>query len=257
MIDKLENLPKIAYINIDSHVSKRNFIEQSFKKFNIKNYDRFSAICLNESKHPYLHKGEYGCALSHLNVIYNFYHKSNDEMIIILEDDADINTIDNWEFSWNEFLKILPNFEIVQLIRNQEPDLQKYASLKKWEYRDRSTAGYLITRDYAKKLLNSFHDMGELLDTLPNLRDDEDHPKGSTFGPVADYVLYKNFIALSTCIFQQTRNLDGLWSSTSDQQEPDWYRKQHSQITSFWSKKHTLDDIIFDQDDNLMRLFYQ
>lgn len=242
-MDKLENLPKIVYINIDSHIERRKFIEENFKNFNINNYERFSAIHPVISNHSYLKRGEYGCLLSHLNVIYNFYHKSNDEMIIVLEDDADISTIKNWEFSWNDFLNSLPEFEIVQLIRNQEPPLQDYAFLKKWQYTDKSAAAYLITRDYAKKLLNNFNNIDELLNTLPHLRYEDGQYKGTNWGPVADYVLYKNFIALSTCIFQQTKNLD-VFSSTSEDAGAEWYDIQHSQIVKFWSKSHPLDDIL-------------
>ena len=243
-MSKLNGLPKIKYINIDSHTNKKEFIELKFEQFNISNYERFNAITSPQVKRRYLNPKEVGCILSHLNIIYDFYKNSTDEMMIIVEDDIDISPIANWEFSWMEFVSSLPDFEIVQLMRNQEPENQQYSKLKEWEWRDKSTAAYLITQDYARKMSRISKDYEYVINYLPNLSDQADWPWNHKVGPVADYALYKNFKTLSTCIFQQTHSLDGQWSSTSPNDEPDWYKTQHNQILEYWSKPHGLDDII-------------
>lgn len=243
-MSKIDGFPDVVYINIDSHVNKSSFMENKFKEFKIINYKRFSAITPHVSNHPMLNPKECGCILSHLNIIFNFYKNSKDDLMIIMEDDVDISTIKNWDFSWKELVGSIPEFEILQLLRNQEEDYQKYSKLKEWDWRDKSTAAYLITKDYAKKIINKCHDLNRALYNLPNLSDEKEWPWPHFVGPVADYALYKDFKALSTCIFQQTHSLDGVWSTTSPDEEPEWYRNQHNQILEYWSKPHGLDDII-------------
>lgn len=242
-MNKLKNFPQVTYINIDSHIKKRNFVESKFKQFNISNYKRFNAITPPISTYKNLNIGEVGCMLSHLHIIFDFYN-NKDDMAIIVEDDIDISTINNWEFSWQEFIDSVPEFEIIQLLRNQEPDNQMYAKLKWWDWEDKSTAAYLITKDYAKKMIDTCKDLQDAINNLPNLSDEPEWPWNHQVGPVADYALYKNFKTLSTCIFQQTHSLDSVWSSTSPNQEPEWYTIQHNQILEYWSKPHGLDDII-------------
>ena len=243
-MNKLKNLPFITYINIDSHIIKKHFVETNFKNFGITKYKRFSAITPTTSNYINLNPAEVGCMLSHLNIIYDFYLNSKEYLTIVMEDDIDISPINNWQFSWIEFIINVPDFEIIQLVRNQEPKLQQYAKLKQWEWKDKSTAAYVITKDYAKKIVDRCGSIDDALNNLPNLSDDIDWPWLHRVGPVADYALYKNFNAWSTCIFQQTHSLDNVWSSTSPNKEPEWYRIQHNQMLEYWSKPHTLHDII-------------
>ena len=154
-MNKLEGLPKISYINIYKHTNRRLHMENLFERYGIDEAQHFSAIVPNRPGHPYLNIGATGCMLSHLTIISDFYQKSKDDMMIVMEDDVDLSSIDNWDFSWKEFLAVMPDFEILQLLRNQEAP-QQYARLKKWEWQDKSTAAYIITKDYAKKVHNMY-----------------------------------------------------------------------------------------------------
>lgn len=243
VIAKLEGMPNIVYINIFSHHHKRHHMDSMFEKYNIEKYQHFNAITPSKSFHPFLNAGEFGCMLSHLTIISDFYKNSPDDMLIVMEDDIDISSIDNWDFSWREFINAMPNFEILQLIRNQE--YQQYAKLKQWHWRDKSTAGYLITKDYAKKIHDMYNYSQKNLSGFPNLSDDPEFPWQHKVGPVADYALYKNFNTWSTCIFKQVLKFEDHWSSTSfDKQPPEWFVKQNNEINQYWSTKHTLQDIL-------------
>lgn len=241
-MDKLEGLPKIKYINLDRHATRRSFMEENFKKYNITNYERFSAISPEATLNRYLNKNEMGCMMSHLSIISDFYKNSREETMIIMEDDVDISSIDNWDFSWSEFINAMPNFEILQIVRNQEHQL--YAKLKKWEWSDKSTAAYVITRGYAEKV-SRLYAISPTLRKFPHLFQEPGWPHKNHVGPVADYSLYKNFATWSTCIFKQTLNLESEWSSTSLNPEPiGWYLKQNAEMEEFWSTKHSLKDIL-------------
>lgn len=218
-------------------------MESMFKKYDIEIYQHFNAVVPAKSHHQYLNKGEFGCMLSHLKIICDFYKNSPDDMLIVMEDDIDISSIDNWDFSWREFINAMPNFEILQLLRNQEE--QQYAKLKQWHWRDKSTAGYIITKDYAKKILDIYNYCQKNLSGFPNLSDDPEFPWAHKVGPVADYALYKNFNSWSTCIFKQVLKFEDLWSSTSTGKEPPyWLVKQNNEINEYWSKPHSLKDIL-------------
>ena len=242
MISKLEGMPQITYINMYKHAHKRQHMENMFERYGIDNAQHFNAIVPSRSAHPYLNPAETGCMLSHLSIISDFYKNSKDDMLIVMEDDVDISSIDNWDFSWKEFLAVMPDFEILQLIRNQEE--QQYARLKKWEWRDKSTAAYLITKEYAKKIHDTYLYSTKRLSYFPNLHDDPEFPWGHKVGPVADYALYKNLNSWSTCIFKQVLKFGDHWSSTSsDPNPPEWFIKQNNEINDFWSIKRNLKEI--------------
>jgi hypothetical protein len=223
-------------------------MENLFERYGIDEAQHFSAIVPNRPGHPYLNIGATGCMLSHLTIISDFYQKSKDDMMIVMEDDVDLSSIDNWDFSWKEFLAVMPDFEILQLLRNQEAP-QQYARLKKWEWQDKSTAAYIITKDYAKKVHNMYLHSVKRLKYFPNLHDDPDFPwEDAKVGPVADYALYKNFNSWSTCIFKQVLKFENHWSSTSpDPNPPEWFIKQNNEINDFWSVPRGLSEITISQ----------
>jgi hypothetical protein len=251
MIAKLEGMPDITYINMYKHTSKRLHMENMFERYEIDNAIHFNGITPKKSNHPFLGIGEFGCMLSHVTIISDFYKNSPDDMMIVMEDDIDISAIDNWDFSWKEFMAVMPEFEILQLIRNQgeiDQNKQDYAKLKKWDWEDKSTAGYLITKDYAKKIHDMYLYSQANLAGFPNLHEEPEFPWSHKTGPVADYALYKNFNSWSTLIFKQVLKFENQWSSTSmAPNPPEWFIKQNNEINDFWSVPRGLSEITISQ----------
>lgn len=242
MIEKLDGIPKIVYINMASHQKRREHMESSFQKYEITNYQHFDAITPSRSLHPNLNKAEFGCMLSHLTIISDFYKNSPDDMLIVMEDDPDISSIDNWDFSWREFIEAMPDFEILQLLRNHPGE--QNAKLEKWKTAYRSTAAYVITKDYAKKINEMFSSSRDL-SIFPNIYLDAEFIGGGEPGPVADHALYKNFNTWSTCIFKQVLNVGTIWSSTAFVEEaPPTIIKQNSELSQYWSTKRSLRHIL-------------
>lgn len=226
---KLDGMPKIVYINMDKAVERNNHIIESFKKYGITDYDRFSGFAAQKSRHVKLRKSEYGCMMSHLKIIENFY-KSGEEQLIIAEDDLDVSAIKNWDFTWKELMDALPEFEVLQLVRNR--DTEDHARLKVWDWEDKSTGAYLITRGYAEKIVKLYRQDPVGLRAFPDLR--------KRVGPVADFALYSGFNSLSISIFKQVL----FPSQVADYEFPEWFISQHQIMEKFWSSKHGLDDII-------------
>jgi GR25 family glycosyltransferase involved in LPS biosynthesis len=221
-------MPRIVYINLDSAKERREHMESQFAKYGITNYTRFSGLKANKSKHPKLKATEYGCIMSHLRIIQDFY-TSGEDQLIIMEDDIDLLAVDNWDFTWKEVMDNIPEYDILQLVRNR--DYQDHAMLKVWDWEDKSTAAYLITREYAKKILEVYKKDPVRLQMFEDL--------SSHFGPVADYALYKNFNSLSISIFKQV-----LFPSQISGPLTEWFIGQYEITEKFWSNRHKLEEVV-------------
>jgi GR25 family glycosyltransferase involved in LPS biosynthesis len=228
-VGKLDGIPRIVYINLDRATDRRQSVEDTFLKYGITNYTRFSGLVAPKSKHPKLRPPEYGCMMSHLRIIEDFY-KGGEDQLIIMEDDIDLSSIDNWDFTWKELMDSLPEYEVLQLIRNR--DHQDHARLKVWDWEDKSTAAYLITRKYAEKVINIYRKDPVHLQMFKDL--------SRNIGPVADYALYKDFNSLSISIFKQVL----FPSQIAGYDFPEWFINQHEITQKFWSTKHGLEDIL-------------
>jgi len=197
---KLDGLPKIYYINLDTAIDRNQYMLGMFKKNSITNFERFEAKRHVWSKHEKLNPSEYGCMVSHLSVL-EIIANSEDDYAIIAEDDLDITTINQWSFTWQEFFDKLPNFDIVQLVRHQYLDqfydrgnkVRTGAKFKVWDKGDVSTVAYLVTKEYAKKATELYEKDKDGLSYFLNYSD--------TVGPVSDVGLYGGFNSYSTCLF--------------------------------------------------------
>lgn len=226
---KTDGMPKIVYINLDSSPERKEHIIKNFSDYGITNYERFSGLVARKSKNRKMRPPEYGCMMSHLRIIEKFY-KSGEDQIIIVEDDIDVSSIENWDFTWKELMAALPEFEILQLVRNR--DEEPRASLKVWDTEDRGTGAYLITRGYAKKVLDIYRKDPIGLYAFPDLSEN--------FGPVADFALYSGFNALSVSIFKQMM----FPSLVAKYGYIEWFVNQNNNLIDYWSTKHSLDEIV-------------
>lgn len=226
---KLDGIPKIVYINMNSAVERNEHIIKNFSDYGITKYQRFAGLVARKSMNKKLRKTEYGCMMSHLKIIKEFY-SSGEDQLIIMEDDIDVSSIDNWDFTWKELMEALPEFEVLQLIRNR--NIEDHAKLKVWDLEDKGTGAYLITRGYAKKIIDIHKKDPINLYSFPDVTERR--------GPVADFALYSGFNCLSISIFKQVL-FDSQVSSCA---LPEWVKNWHNVNEKFWSKKHSLDEIV-------------
>lgn len=161
---------KYFWINIDSSVLRRNFMEKQFEKLKLENF-RISAITpdiidfskIIKNKNSNNSPQEYACVLSHLSAIKAGYD-SGDNMFIILEDDMNVEKFDD-----DKIVKILSkedNVEMIQIFNSSHHFiLQMYNDffvkenklLIKRDQHDYPGMGcYLLTRNGAKKILDTF-----------------------------------------------------------------------------------------------------
>jgi hypothetical protein len=165
--EKLKNFPSVNYTSLRESVDRRKFMQEQFDRFGITNTsiyitERYTEIadyvkCTGSGSDNQWVTLQYGTIISHLNLMKNWYVSTNEEYAIFCEDDVSFESIEHWNFTWDEFVERLPNdWECIQLTKVVAPctsagDSELKIKLK-W---GRWWGSYsLIKRDYVKRLLD-------------------------------------------------------------------------------------------------------
>ena len=160
---KLKGLPHIYWLNLDADTERREYMEDQFDYWQIKNHTRISGYdgreddvsCHLKGRIPdQVSQGELGCCMSHLKAIKEFYENSEDEYCIIAEDDISFELVHSWPFTWTEFYSYVPyDYDCVQMTTICTGDI--HIKLHHKFVNDFSAAFYLITRHHAAKVLKN------------------------------------------------------------------------------------------------------
>jgi len=160
-MSKLDNFPSVYYISLEESKDRQKNIEDQFGLYNIDTRAIISkrfAECNDKVTGPLvdvLDAGTKGCVVSHLKMIEKWYNETDEDYAFFCEDDLSLETIDYWNFTWEEFIESLPeDAECVQLccVRPDEIDIQ----LRERTPYDWSVTAYILTRDYAKKIIDRY-----------------------------------------------------------------------------------------------------
>jgi hypothetical protein len=159
---KFENFPKTYCVSYIDDVNRRLNLVEEFQNLNLPTPEFIISTKESDDKNivsgKYLHqldKQTLDCAISHLKAIKEWYYNSNEDYAVFLEDDVTFQTSKYWNFTWEEFINNLPkDWECIQLmsIRSDFPEIKLRQRL--WD--DWSATAYLITRDYAKKIIDEY-----------------------------------------------------------------------------------------------------
>lgn len=137
-------------------------------ELNILRRNVYLAERFSEAKDKFNYRGKYlyqmddggiGTTISHLNSIQNWYRYSSEEYAFFCEDDLSFETVKYWNFNWEDFISNLPNgWGCVQLCRINTWDSNYTEENIKFRprYWDDWGSHYIMTRDYAKHVLDSF-----------------------------------------------------------------------------------------------------
>jgi len=157
----LENFPSVYYVTLEESTDRQNLLESQFNKYGIKpnaiKSKRFSeSNDIITGRYLYQLTGPtQGCIVSHLKAIKKWYESEESDYAFFCEDDLSLKTVDYWNFTWEEFISLLPDdCECVQLMTIR-------GDFEEIKFRDRiwndwSETAYIMTRDYAKKIIDSY-----------------------------------------------------------------------------------------------------
>jgi len=164
MKNKLTNFPPVYYISLSDSINRQQSFENQFLSNEIVNVKMIEAYdgrkinyCIENDTVDgvYFHQMDSGgiaAAISHLKAIGEWYNSSDSEYAIFFEDDMSIQSVDDWNFSWQDFVSALPkNWKAIQLSLIKEHGIEDNdMKLNQREWWNWSAGSYLIRRNYAK-----------------------------------------------------------------------------------------------------------
>lgn len=180
--EKLTNFGPVYVINLDRRTDRRSTLTQELTDSGVSNYEFVSAIDAGAPSFQDLiaNKGEisdaeWACTLSHLHTLKYYLDNSTADYAVIVEDDLCFDTVQYWNFTWDEFINSAPtDWEMIQLVVYNGIDPLN-VELHERRFYDQATTAYVIKRDHAQSLVNKF-----IIDGVENV------PPNA----VADFFLY-------------------------------------------------------------------
>jgi hypothetical protein len=169
MHNKLKNFPVVNYPNLRTSSNRQEFMKNQLDHYGLKGNqyltDRYDEIkdqihidcqISMDQCHP-------GTNTSYLNLLKQWYDQADEQIGLFCDDDISFETIDHWNFTWQDFLDHLPeDWQCVQLIRINlwESNLSYHGreEIPNLKIRNRMWDDYgssfLCKRSYVKKLLD-------------------------------------------------------------------------------------------------------
>lgn len=166
--NKLKGLPKIYYLNLDERPDRREYTETQYEKYKIKNYKRHSTskyryenfdewknqLILNDvysSPRPNLHIIECAGTFSYLDFLKTWLETTDEDQILLMEDDYDLSYIDYWHFDWEHLMNTIPfdwDCILISFENNELIPCFLHPILP-----DHAMGGALLNRKYVEKIV--------------------------------------------------------------------------------------------------------
>lgn len=171
----LNNLPPIFCLT-DS-LEKREHMKNQFDFYNISNYkfiekkykiEKFEEWRNDiEDEKIYTTEYELSKALNLIRTIVDWYDGNDSETCIIMEDNVDLTTSQNWIFDWDYLINNLPyNWDCIKFYHSRLSSVKMHLhpfeiekSKKSLDYYNTSSNCFMITRYFAKKVKH-YHTKG-------------------------------------------------------------------------------------------------
>jgi hypothetical protein len=227
-IYKLSNIPDIYWLNLDSDIKRRKYMESQFDYWEVKNHHRISGYDGRvddisshlKGKYPDdISQNELGCVLSHLKAIKEFYYNSDAPFALIMEDDVSFETVKYWNFTWRDIISSAPyGWDVLQLSIICTGNI--VVPFHNRFINDFSAACYLITRHHAQKIIKN-HIYGDKY-RLDN---------GVKPRPVSEDLIYGSGVTFSSPLFLY--NLD-LGSTIHPEHIDAFHKNSYNAILNFW-----------------------
>ena len=167
---KLQGFPPVLWVNCDKDEHRKEFMEDQFEYWNLKNHVRIAGIDAREDEDvtqylkgrvpDNLSPGELGCCMSHMKAIRYFLEETDYDRVLIMEDDVDFSTVKFWSFSWQDLISHLPHDYDCMQFTIINPAIVHITMHPRF-INDFSAACYLITRHHAEKI-RRMHMRGKL-----------------------------------------------------------------------------------------------
>jgi GR25 family glycosyltransferase involved in LPS biosynthesis len=263
--DKLTNFPPVNFISIVESQDRRDLLYKTFKKYGISDitphiyekYDDGQHKIVGKDVDNIIPKHHRGPVTSHLKAIKEWYETTNEDYAFFCEDDLSFESVQYWNFTWEEFFNKLPeNWECVQLCfistADWYTDSRLYDENHVFRYRDWcdwSCCAYLIKRSHAKNIVQNYFNGDEIILEYKGIdyegRERSDHrwliptPESMVYSYFKENSIY--FIPL----FLESLNFKSTW--VTDESQNSFHTYSNISVLNWWKtigKNLSLDAII-------------
>ena len=160
--EKLKKFPKVYCASLIESEERRKNIKKQFQENGIDDIEFLISKKFEESEDIvegnsifFLDAGTKGAIVSHLKMIKKWYDETSEDYGFFCEDDLSLETVQYWNFNWQSFIKELPkDWDCIQLLSCGK-NIQNIRMRRRY-WNDWSVGAYIITRKYAKILIDSF-----------------------------------------------------------------------------------------------------
>jgi hypothetical protein len=235
--NKLQEFPTVYYISLEESVGRQKNITKQFSQYGItpipiisKRFKDSDDIVTGKYINQLL-PGTIGCAVSHLKAIKEWYNTTNEDYAFFCEDDLSLETVQYWNFTWTQFINSLPNdWECVQLLYLKNDGNVSSLDLKEREWDDWAVTAYIITRDYAKKIIDSY-----CIEDTYNLE-----LKNSEVMPLVETLFYSLGKSYSIPLFVEDCTLNSTFTENKEHDQDlhgSTHRRSYDKIIQLWKDK--------------------
>ena len=228
--NKLNNFPTVYYTSLEESLDRQKNITEQFRKYGItpipiisKRFAESDDIVTGKYLHQ-LNDGTKGCCVSHLKAIKEWYETTNEGYAFFCEDDLSLETVEHWNFTWSEFVSNLPSdWDCIQLLPIRGDYLEIKLRERLWD--DWSVTAYILTRSYAKKIIDIFC-IGDTYNLeLPN----------QDIMPLIENIIYSSGKTYTIPLFVECVNFGSTFSSEDDTDVKNGQKNNHYYSQEFLS----------------------
>ena len=169
-----------------------------------------------------------GATTSHLRTICKWLRATDEPVGFFCEDDLGLITVPYWNFTLQEFIAALPtDWGAVQLVLISEKPITD-CRMRERELWDWSAGGYIMTRDYAEKLVAA-----RMPSPHPNARLFNFDMDIEEMEPVIEHVLFYGIGKVYTCpLFVENILMPSTYSKETGTQ--DHHANSHYAVVKWW-----------------------
>jgi hypothetical protein len=264
-MNKFKNFPPVYCISLEDSYERQQSMNLQLDLLGIKNktmvtaYDGRIVDYRNNELVDGLYfnqmdSGQIAVVMSHLKAIKEWYHNTNTPYAVFLEDDMTFETSQHWNFTWDDIMEYFPKkWKVIQLALIKEDGLKetdmKFHSRNWWNW---SAGAYLITREYAKLLIDEYCD-----DKKYNLKVKKD----SRLIPLIENIIYfaaENDAYTLPLFTEDTKHFSTFYPNLIDDKHKGGQIQSSNFILNWWKLNGKTFKLQEDntKEDNITKLLY-
>ena len=237
-MNKLEGFPSVRYVTLKDDIVRQNLLTEQFEKYDItpiaiksKRFSESDDIITGKYVGT-LSEPTKGCIVSHLKMFKDWYYNTTEDYGFFCEDDLSLETVEYWNFTWEEFVHNLPeDWDAVQLLAIRGEFEKVCLRERYWD--DWAITAYILKREYVKQIIDHY-----CIRETYHLE-----VKNSEIMPIGESLFFINFGKVYTCpLFVENTKIDS--TNLNDTELENGQKPNHhfsSEYISNWWKENKAD----------------